>query len=303
MGIVDAEPDFACGILPRQRLERKIDGSERRGEHDRRAALGIAEDEQMRGRHREADFGGFAAVVDTCKNGDVLRMKNSFKAVESLRDRVRTGMRDKAVSCGHHWTPWAECIRVIFGAGAESTNVRHRCEVQMSEIGIPLDDLTRSLVVARPDDVARPHIGLVGDTYTILLSGKDTAGRYCLIDMHIPPGGGPPPHRHEFEESFTLLEGEMEATFRGEKKTVRAGETLFIPANAPHQFRNVSSESVRLLCLCSPAGQEEFFAEVGVPVATRTTPPPRLSEEERAAFRTMAEGLAPKYRTELLEHA
>lgn len=176
----------------------------------------------------------------------------------------------------------------------------------MSEIGIPgipMDDLARSLVVARPDDAARPHIGLVGDTYTILLSGKDTAGRYCLIDMHIPPGGGPPPHRHDFEESFTLLEGEMEATFRGEKKTVRAGETLFIPANAPHQFRNVSSEPVRLLCLCSPAGQEEFFAEVGVPVATRTTAPPKLSEAEQAAFRAKAETLAPKYRTELLERA
>lgn len=173
----------------------------------------------------------------------------------------------------------------------------------MSETGIPLDDLARSMVVASADEVGRQHIGLVGDTYTILLSGKDTAGRYCLIDMHIPPGGGPPPHRHDFEESFTLLEGEMEATFRGETKTVRAGETLFIPANAPHQFRNVSGEAVRMLCLCSPAGQEELFVEVGVPVATRTTAPPKLSDEEQAAFRAKAEALAPKYKTELLRHA
>ena len=73
---------------------------------------------------------------------------------------------------------------------------------------IPTDDLQRKLAVARPnEDLTLPHIGLAGDTYTILLSGKDTDGRYCLIDMHIPPGGGPPPHRHDFEESFTLLEG------------------------------------------------------------------------------------------------
>ena len=69
-----------------------------------------------------------------------------------------------------------------------------------------------------------PHIGLVGDTYTILLAGNDTAGRYCLIDMHIPPGGGPPPHRHDFEEMFSVLEGEIELTFRGKKTTIRAGE-------------------------------------------------------------------------------
>ena len=80
---------------------------------------------------------------------------------------------------------------------------------------IPPDNLQRKLAVARPNqDEKLPHIGLVGDTYTILLSGNDTNGRYCLIDMLIPPGGGPSPHRHDFEESFTVLEGEIEATFR-----------------------------------------------------------------------------------------
>jgi quercetin dioxygenase-like cupin family protein len=169
---------------------------------------------------------------------------------------------------------------------------------------IPADDLQRTLTLVRPnEDQALPHVGLVGDTYTILLKGGDTAGRYCLIDMHVPPGGGPPPHRHDFEESFIVLEGEIEATFRGVKSIVRAGETVNIPANAPHQFRNASDGAVRLLCICSPAGQEDFFAEVGVPVATRTTPPPALDPAAQAAFRAKAEALAPKYRTEFLERA
>jgi quercetin dioxygenase-like cupin family protein len=168
---------------------------------------------------------------------------------------------------------------------------------------IPSDDLARGLVLARADSDDLPHIGLVGDTYTVLLSGKDTAGRFCLIDMHIPPGGGPPPHRHDFEESFILLEGEMEATFRGTKSVVKAGETINIPANAPHQFHNSSDAAVRLLCICSPAGQEEFFELVGVRVATRTTPPPKLKEAEQAEFRAKAASLAPKYRTEFLQHA
>jgi hypothetical protein len=29
----------------------------------------------------------------------------------------------------------------------------------------------------------------VGDTYSILVSGAETAGRYCLIDMVVPDGG------------------------------------------------------------------------------------------------------------------
>ena len=118
--------------------------------------------------------------------------------------------------------------------------------------------------------------------------------------MLVPLGGGPGPHRHDFEESFIILEGEIEATFRGAKSVVRTGETINIPANAPHQFHNVSDKPVRLLCVCAPSGQEEFFREIGVAVATRTTPPPRLDEAAQAAFMAKAEALAPKYRTELL---
>jgi len=167
---------------------------------------------------------------------------------------------------------------------------------------IPADNLKRKLVMQNPDKTPE-HLGIVGDTYTILLGGEDTAGRFCVIDMHIPPGGGPPAHRHDFEETFVVLEGEIAATFRGEKRTARTGETIHIPANAPHQFRNASSDAARLLCICSPAGLEEFFRELGVPVATRTTPAPKPSEEEQAAFMKKARELAPKYRTELLKEA
>lgn len=166
---------------------------------------------------------------------------------------------------------------------------------------IPLDDPKRNLVLSRPDtDESLPHVGLVGDTYTVLISGEDTAGRYTLIDMHIPPGGGPPPHRHDFEEMFTMLEGECAFTFRDQHLVLRAGETINIPANAPHHFTNATGTAARLLCLCSPAGQEEFFASVGVPVPTRTTPPPPLDPEAQAAFIAKSKALAPQYRTELL---
>lgn len=169
---------------------------------------------------------------------------------------------------------------------------------------LPPDDLKRTLTFAQPEaDGKMAHIGLVGDTYTVLVSGDDTNGRFCIIDMHIPPGGGPGPHRHDFEESFVVIDGEIEATFRGKKSTVHAGETINIPSNAPHRFQNVSSRPARLICVCSPAGIERFFAEVGVPVATRTTPPPVLDEKQMGEFLKKASALAPKYRTELLKEA
>ena len=169
---------------------------------------------------------------------------------------------------------------------------------------LPPDDLQRNLIIAQPDlDQTLPHIGLVGDTYTVTVSGDDTNGRFCIIDMHVPPGGGPGPHRHDFEETFILLEGEVQVTFRGKKSIARAGDTVNIPSNAPHQFHNTSSKPVRLLCICSPAGQENFFHQVGVTVATRTTAPPQLDKDQQQQSIEKAKALAPKYRTELLKEA
>jgi quercetin dioxygenase-like cupin family protein len=165
---------------------------------------------------------------------------------------------------------------------------------------IPPDDPKRRLSVISSDSPAVRHVSVVGGTYTILISGQDTDGRYCLIDMLVPSGGGPGQHRHDFEEMFSVLEGEIELTFRGEKSLATAGTTVNIPANAPHFFRNVSAKPARLLCLCSPAGQEEFFLEVGKVVESRTAAAPELSKEEQAAFIAKAKALAPKYRTELL---
>ncbi len=166
---------------------------------------------------------------------------------------------------------------------------------------IPADDLRRNLTVAQLDDNKLPHFSVVGDTYTILVSGSDTAGCYCLIDMYVLPGGGPPPHRHDFEEMFTILEGEIALTFRGQKSVGRAGETVNIPANAPHSFKNTSEQPARLLCMCAPAGLDEFFKQIGDPVGSRTAPPPNLSDAEKAERLQRAQALASKFRTEVLK--
>jgi len=167
--------------------------------------------------------------------------------------------------------------------------------------GLPADDGARGLEIARPDDSALTHLAVVGDTYTVLLSGEQTAGRYALIDMLIPPGRGPPPHRHDFEESFRVLEGSIEVRMRDLPPVrLEAGETANVPANAPHSFRNAGDVPARLLCTVAPAGLERFFAEFGDPVPTRTSPAPPLSDAEREERLRRAMARAPEYGMELL---
>jgi quercetin dioxygenase-like cupin family protein len=143
-------------------------------------------------------------------------------------------------------------------------------------------------------------VGVGTGTYTILLKGSDTGGRYCLIDMVVPPGGGPPPHRHDFEEMFTVMEGEVELTVRGETVRAAAGASVNVPANAPHSFKNTADRPRAAPVHVHAPGQEEFFLTTGDLVEGRTTPPPPLGPAERAARMTQIRALAPAFRSELL---
>jgi mannose-6-phosphate isomerase-like protein (cupin superfamily) len=162
------------------------------------------------------------------------------------------------------------------------------------------DDPQRQLTVVDPDDPGLLHLGVVGDTYTVLVSGAQTDGRYALIDMLIPPGGGPPPHRHDFEEQFHVLDGEISVSFRGGPVTAGAGQTVNIPARAPHSFTNATDRPLRLLCMVSPAGMEEYFAAFGDVVESRTSPAPQLSQAELMARLAAAAPVAARFKIEAL---
>jgi len=153
---------------------------------------------------------------------------------------------------------------------------------------IPPDDPKRQFTIADPDGPRARHVSVSGGTYTILVTGGDSAGRYCLIDMLVPPGSGPPPHRHDFEEMFTLLEGELEFTVRGQKSIIHAGSTVNVPANTPRFYKNISGGAARMLC-----ARRRDRKTIGDPVDARTAPPPNLTEQEREQRRRKARELGP----------
>lgn len=109
---------------------------------------------------------------------------------------------------------------------------------------------------------------IAGGSYRILISGKETNGDYAVIEMLLPPGGGPNPHSHaEIQEMFYIAEGEVE--FKTEDGTTLAGKGSFVNiplGGAVHCFKNKSNQVAKLLCTVVPAGLEQFFQEVGTPV-------------------------------------
>lgn len=146
---------------------------------------------------------------------------------------------------------------------------------------------TRRLAVSPLD--GGTSYGVSGDTYTILLTGADTAGRYALIHMRVPVGGGPPPHRHGFEELFAVFEGEVEVWCGSEHLRAGPGAAVNVPAGVPHKFRNPGPGPLHMLCVVAPAGLEAMFAEVGMPLADRRAPAPPPGTADPAERGRMAD--------------
>ncbi len=155
----------------------------------------------------------------------------------------------------------------------------------------------RKVAVSLPEK--RKNYGVVGDTYSIVLGGDETANAYTFIDMLVPQGGGPGPHAHEFEEMFYILEGEVEIFCQGKRITATPSMAVNIPSWEAHMFKNFKSPA-RLLCLAVSSGLEKQFAEMGKPVASRVAQAPKLNFFEKVLLQQKLPGIVERYHGKLL---
>ena len=139
-------------------------------------------------------------------------------------------------------------------------------------------------------------VAVVGDVYRFLATGEETNGKYALWEAIVPPGGGPPPHVHSREEEgFYVLEGEIAFTINGERIVALAGTFANMPVGTPHSFKNESDQPAKMLISLAPAGLEQMFFEIGVPLAEgATTASPTTKEEIEKLL-----AIAPKYGIEI----
>lgn len=120
-------------------------------------------------------------------------------------------------------------------------------------------------------------LSVLGDNQVIKLTGKDTDGRFTLIEQNNPPGFGIPMHVHEMEdEVFKVLEGKVEFTV-GDKSTVLTdGDMIFLPRKIPHAFKVVSDTNAKVILNIFPSGLEYMFEEL-------STLPPGPPDFEKVA--------------------
>ena len=99
--------------------------------------------------------------------------------------------------------------------------------------------------------------GVVGVTMRLLVGKEDGAPTFAMRHFSLEERGSTPMHQHDWEHEVLILAGQGEIECEGEILLIKAGDSMFVPANDLHQFRNTASDPFEFICIVpveSPCG-------------------------------------------------
>lgn len=94
-------------------------------------------------------------------------------------------------------------------------------------------------------------------TTKIVVGDTESEGKYTILSDLWKVGFSVPTHYHaKHFETFFLLSGEAEWTVNGEKHAMKAGDAVYIPANAPHSARTLGDKPAHFILIYSAGDYE-----------------------------------------------
>jgi quercetin dioxygenase-like cupin family protein len=93
------------------------------------------------------------------------------------------------------------------------------------------------------------------------ISVETGAASSSVVYFELEPGMHCGRHTHSAEEVLMILAGEAEAELAGERAGLARGGLALVPAMAPHDVRNVGSETLKVVGFFSSAAVVTEFEE------------------------------------------
>jgi len=83
------------------------------------------------------------------------------------------------------------------------------------------------------------------------LKGADHGATMSLILDHSEPGHGPRLHRHPYDETWVVVEGNLTFQLGDDRHHAGPGDIVIAPPGVPHKFTNDGSGRCNLVCIHS----------------------------------------------------
>jgi quercetin dioxygenase-like cupin family protein len=133
---------------------------------------------------------------------------------------------------------------------------RNRNLFLLTEGEMELDRLKRGAAVAAPTvsaSMATAVLAYSGIAVKMLVDQRLDAQLHTMFMVDYEPGAVAHPHDHPFEESYYILEGEVDVVADGDRHTLRAGDVFWTATGCVHAFYETQGERVRWLETSAPA--------------------------------------------------
>ncbi|MFX4271790.1 cupin domain-containing protein [Propionibacteriaceae bacterium Y1685] len=100
----------------------------------------------------------------------------------------------------------------------------------------------------------------IGDTRSLRFEGNSYGSNVSFFLVTNDPGQGPGLHRHPYDETWSVLQGEVTITVGEDTFVAHAGDTAVAPAGVWHGFTNTGTGILQIMCIhASPVMIQEFL--------------------------------------------
>jgi quercetin dioxygenase-like cupin family protein len=122
--------------------------------------------------------------------------------------------------------------------------------------------MTSPARILTPKDGKAGFLGSIGVRF--MITAGESGGGFSMVEHPMAACAlAAPLHRHTHEDEYSyVVEGRVGALLGDEVVFGAPGDLIFKPRNQWHTFWNAGDEPARLLEIISPAGFEEYFAEL-----------------------------------------
>ena len=120
-----------------------------------------------------------------------------------------------------------------------------------------------------------PALNVLGIRLTVLASNTATQG-YEITRQQGEKGMGPPPHSHNWDESFYIVAGDVEFTCAGKTTVCPPGTLVHVPAGTVHRFRYLTDGCDVLELTGQGSNATQMFTAVSKEIAPGPPEIPKL---------------------------
>ena len=143
-------------------------------------------------------------------------------------------------------------------AAAEQVDVRdprNRNLFLLSDGEMDLDRLKQGAAAGAPTvsaSMATAVLAYSGIAVKMLVDQRLDAQLHTMFMVDYQPGAVAQPHDHPFEESYYMLEGEVDVVANGDRYTLRRGDAFWTGVGCVHAFYETQGKRVRWLETSAP---------------------------------------------------